>query len=126
MTYTCSQPRLYTTILQCLFELCKVSDQVTSVLSQPKTMTAKPPPEDPSPPPGTTSTTPRRPIFQTETTGDYWSDVREAFKVRRRSMRALALTVPTRRLTHWCTSRDCRHVKTWSALVKSHARGTVS
>ena len=35
MTYTCSQPRLYTTILQCLFELCKVSDQVTSVLSQP-------------------------------------------------------------------------------------------
>jgi len=36
--------------------------------------------QDPNPPPGTTSSTPRRPIFQTETTGDYWSDVREAFK----------------------------------------------
>ncbi|KAH8998619.1 hypothetical protein EDB92DRAFT_1933018 [Lactarius akahatsu] len=34
----------------------------------------------PSEDPGTTSSTPRRPIFQTETTGNYWSDVREAFK----------------------------------------------
>jgi len=38
------------------------------------------PSEVPNPPPGTTSPTPRRPIFQTETTGNYWSDVREAFK----------------------------------------------
>ena len=50
-------------------------------------MTAILPSEDPNPTPGTTSSTPRRPIFQTETTGNYWSDVREAFKVRRRSMR---------------------------------------
>ncbi|KAH9065455.1 hypothetical protein EDB87DRAFT_1595954 [Lactarius vividus] len=34
----------------------------------------------PSEDPGTTSLTPRRPIFQTETTGNYWSDVHEAFK----------------------------------------------
>jgi hypothetical protein len=52
------------------------------------TATAQQPSEDPSPPSGTTSATPRRPIFQTETTGDYWSDVRAAFKVRRRSTRA--------------------------------------
>jgi hypothetical protein len=37
--------------------------------------------EDPNPPPGTHSPTPRRPIYQTETTGNYWADVREAFKV---------------------------------------------
>ncbi|KAF8258213.1 hypothetical protein EI94DRAFT_1623915 [Lactarius quietus] len=43
-------------------------------------MTAQQPSEDLNPPPGTTSPTPRRPIFQTETTGNYWSDVREAFK----------------------------------------------
>ena len=51
------------------------------------TTTATPerqPSEDLNPPLGTTSPTPRRPIFQTETTGDYWSDVREAFKVRPR------------------------------------------
>ncbi|KAF8478100.1 hypothetical protein DFH94DRAFT_634042 [Russula ochroleuca] len=36
--------------------------------------------EDPNPPPGTHSPTPRRPIYQTETTGNYWADVREAFK----------------------------------------------
>ncbi|KAH9080584.1 hypothetical protein EDB83DRAFT_996296 [Lactarius deliciosus] len=34
----------------------------------------------PSEDPGTTGSTPRRPIFQTETTGNFWSDVREAFK----------------------------------------------
>ncbi|KAI9465529.1 hypothetical protein BJY52DRAFT_1244516 [Lactarius psammicola] len=45
------------------------------------TMTVTATPErQPSEDPGTTSSTPRRPIFQTETTGDYWSDVREAFK----------------------------------------------
>ncbi len=49
------------------------------------TVTANPE-RQPSEDPGTTSSTPRRPIFQTETTGDYWSDVREAFKVRRRSL----------------------------------------
>jgi hypothetical protein len=38
-------------------------------------------PEDPNPPPGTHNPTPRRPIYQTETTGNYWADVREAFKV---------------------------------------------
>ncbi|KAI0251969.1 hypothetical protein BJV78DRAFT_1125294 [Lactifluus subvellereus] len=38
------------------------------------------PSEDPNPPPGTSSSTPRRPIYQTETTGNYWGDVREAFK----------------------------------------------
>ncbi len=37
--------------------------------------------EDPNPPPGTHSPTPRRPIYQTETTGNYWADVREAAKV---------------------------------------------
>ncbi|KAI0283936.1 hypothetical protein BGY98DRAFT_911224 [Russula aff. rugulosa BPL654] len=37
-------------------------------------------PEDSNPPPGTYSSTPRRPIYQTETTGNYWADVREAFK----------------------------------------------
>lgn len=37
-------------------------------------------PEDPNPPPGTYNPTPRRPIYQTETTGNYWADVREAFK----------------------------------------------
>ncbi|KAH9179198.1 hypothetical protein EDB89DRAFT_2063317 [Lactarius sanguifluus] len=42
-------------------------------------MTANPE-RQPSEDPGTTSSTPRRPIFQTETTGNYWSDVREAFK----------------------------------------------
>lgn len=64
-------------------------------------MTAIPPSEDPNPTPGTTSSTPRRPIFQTETTGNYWSDVREAFKVHRRSMRArpLSLTVLRHALT---------------------------
>jgi len=38
------------------------------------------PSEDANPPPGTYSPTPRRPIYQTETTGSYWTDVREAFK----------------------------------------------
>jgi cytochrome c oxidase assembly protein subunit 20 len=37
-------------------------------------------PEEPNPPPGTYNPTPRRPIYQTETTGNYWADVREAFK----------------------------------------------
>lgn len=50
------------------------------------TMSTTPPerevPNDPNPPPGTYSSTPRRPIYQTETTGSYWADVREAFKVR--------------------------------------------
>jgi len=36
--------------------------------------------EDPNPPPETHSPTPRRPIYQTETTGNYWADMREAFK----------------------------------------------
>ncbi len=39
------------------------------------------PSEDPNPLPGTYSSSPRRPIYQTETTGNYWTDVREAFKV---------------------------------------------
>jgi len=39
------------------------------------------PSEDSNPPPGTYSSAPRRPIYQTETTGTYWTDVREAFKV---------------------------------------------
>ncbi|KAI9428314.1 hypothetical protein H4582DRAFT_1922959 [Lactarius indigo] len=38
------------------------------------------PKRQPSEDPGTISSAPRRPIFQTETTGNYWSDVREAFK----------------------------------------------
>ncbi|KAH9980315.1 hypothetical protein BGW80DRAFT_1163999 [Lactifluus volemus] len=38
------------------------------------------PSEDPNPPPGTSSSVPRRPIYQTETTGNYWTDVREAFQ----------------------------------------------
>ncbi|KAH9002541.1 hypothetical protein EDB86DRAFT_3073711 [Lactarius hatsudake] len=38
------------------------------------------PESQPSEDPGTTGSTPRRPIFQTETTGNFWSDVREAFK----------------------------------------------
>ncbi|KAI0004557.1 hypothetical protein BJV74DRAFT_762988 [Russula compacta] len=38
------------------------------------------PSEGPNPPPGTYSSAPRRPIYQTETTGNYWVDVREAFK----------------------------------------------
>ncbi|KAI9512376.1 hypothetical protein F5148DRAFT_973607 [Russula earlei] len=34
------------------------------------------PPEDPNPPPGTNGAAPpRRPIYQTETTGNYWADV---------------------------------------------------
>jgi len=48
------------------------------------TMNTSPPepkhPEEPNPPPGTYNPTPRRPIYQTETTGNYWADVREAFK----------------------------------------------
>ena len=43
-------------------------------------------PEDSNPPPGTYSSTPRRPIYQTETTGNYWADVREAFKVQSPSL----------------------------------------
>jgi len=39
------------------------------------------PSEDPNPPPGAHNSTPRRPIYQTETTGNHWTDVREAFKV---------------------------------------------
>jgi hypothetical protein len=46
-----------------------------SPISEPKSS------EDPNMPPGTSSSTPRRPIYQTETTGNYWGDVREAFKV---------------------------------------------
>ena len=50
------------------------------------TMSTSPPKrehsDDSNPPPGTYSSTPRRPIYQTETTGNYWVDVREAFKVR--------------------------------------------
>lgn len=50
------------------------------------TMSTSPPErehsDDSNPPPGTYSSTPRRPIYQTETTGNYWVDVREAFKVR--------------------------------------------
>ncbi|KAH9969555.1 hypothetical protein BC827DRAFT_1160889 [Russula dissimulans] len=38
------------------------------------------PSEDPNPLPRTTSAAPRRPIYQTETTGNYWADVREAIK----------------------------------------------
>jgi hypothetical protein len=41
--------------------------------------------EDPNPPTGTHSSAPRRPIYQTETTGNYWVDVREAFKVQSQS-----------------------------------------
>ena len=48
--------------------------------------------EDPNPPPGTYSSTPRRPIYQTETTGSYWADVREAFKVRSSPCLALHVT----------------------------------
>lgn len=54
----------------------------TTVTANPERQTS----EDLNPPLGTTSPTPRRPIFQTETTGNYWSDVREAFKVRRRPL----------------------------------------
>jgi len=38
------------------------------------------PSEDPNPAPGTSSSTPHRPIYETESTGNYWGDVREAFK----------------------------------------------
>ncbi|KAI0300320.1 hypothetical protein BC826DRAFT_1090342 [Russula brevipes] len=38
------------------------------------------PSEDPKPAPGAHGAAPRRPIYQTETTGNYWADVREAFK----------------------------------------------
>jgi hypothetical protein len=92
--YSCSQPRLYTIILHFYdgFGVSKVVKLVTMsrAVCHNQAMTERQ--QDPNPPPGTTSSTPRRPIFQTETTGDYWSDVREAFKV---TSRALSLTVPT-------------------------------
>jgi hypothetical protein len=47
------------------------------------------PSEDPSLPPEASSVARRGPIYQTETTGNYWADVREAFKVRHHRLLSL-------------------------------------
>ncbi|KAI0269794.1 hypothetical protein BC834DRAFT_863393 [Gloeopeniophorella convolvens] len=49
----------------------------TSTTPHPSPSSADP---NTSPEPGTAPSASRRPIYQTETTGQYWADVREAFK----------------------------------------------
>lgn len=89
------------------------------------------PSEDPNLPPGTYSSAPRRPIYRTETTGNYWVDVREAFKVRhathppRFPFHIADLLFSGRYdLRDGITNRDCRLMMTCSALAKFRARET--